>query len=157
MSNVGFSISRKDTSTCSSALPGAGIWTSDLPITSRPALPAELQLPTMQMSMCILTYKTYTTEQVQLNSTSTQLNFNFHHLRCFKSCNSPLVKSKHAAADVSDWLKNETYESTSSRILGTASPMFSFCFYRELITHSGVKLDVMQALKKGKLSAKVVL
>ena len=45
MSNVGFSILLKDTSTCSSALPGAGIWTSDLPITSRPALPAELQPP----------------------------------------------------------------------------------------------------------------
>ena len=43
MSNVGFSISLKDTSTCSSTLPGAGIWTSDLPIASRPALPAELQ------------------------------------------------------------------------------------------------------------------
>ena len=39
MSNVGFSISLKDTSTCSSALPRAGIWTSDLPIASRPALP----------------------------------------------------------------------------------------------------------------------
>ena len=42
MSNVGFRISLKDTSTCSSALPRAGIWTRDLPITSRPALPAEL-------------------------------------------------------------------------------------------------------------------
>ena len=31
------------TSTCSSALPGAVIWTSDLPITSVPALPAQLQ------------------------------------------------------------------------------------------------------------------
>ena len=31
MSNVGFSISLKDTSTCSLTLPGAGIWTSDLP------------------------------------------------------------------------------------------------------------------------------
>ena len=45
MSNVGFSISLKDTSTCSSALPRARIWTSDLPITSRPALPADLQPP----------------------------------------------------------------------------------------------------------------
>ena len=43
MSNVGFSILLKDTSTCSSALPGAGIWTSNLPIASRPALPTELQ------------------------------------------------------------------------------------------------------------------
>ena len=51
MSNVGFSISLRDasdTSTCSSALPGAGIWTSDLPITSRPALPAELQPPQIE-------------------------------------------------------------------------------------------------------------
>ena len=46
MSNVGFSISLKDTSTCSSALPRAGIWTNDLLSTSRPALPAELQPPT---------------------------------------------------------------------------------------------------------------
>ena len=45
MSNVGFNISLKDTTTCSSALPGAGIWTSDPPITSQPALPAELQPP----------------------------------------------------------------------------------------------------------------
>ena len=45
MSNVGFSILLKDTSTCSSALPGAGIWTSDLSITSRPALLTELQPP----------------------------------------------------------------------------------------------------------------
>ena len=45
MSNGGFSILLKDTSTCSSALPRAGIWTSDLLITSRPALPAELQAP----------------------------------------------------------------------------------------------------------------
>ena len=45
MSNVGFSILLKDTSTCSSALPWARIWTSDLLITSRPALPAELQPP----------------------------------------------------------------------------------------------------------------
>ena len=44
-SNVGFSILLKYTSTCSSALPWAGIWTSDLWITSRPALPAELQPP----------------------------------------------------------------------------------------------------------------
>ena len=43
-SNLGFSILLKDTSTCS-AQPGAGIWTSNLPITSRPALPAELQPP----------------------------------------------------------------------------------------------------------------
>ena len=43
MSNVGFSILLKDTSTCCSALPRAGIWTSDLLITSRPALPTELQ------------------------------------------------------------------------------------------------------------------
>ena len=42
-SNLGFSILLKDTSTCSSAQPGAGIWTSDLLISSRPALPAELQ------------------------------------------------------------------------------------------------------------------
>ena len=42
-SNVGFSILLNDTSTCSSALPRAGIWTSDLPITRRPALSAELQ------------------------------------------------------------------------------------------------------------------
>ena len=34
-----------DTSTCSSALPGAGNWTSNLPITSQPALPAELLRP----------------------------------------------------------------------------------------------------------------
>ena len=45
MSNVGFSILLKDTLTCSSALPGAGIWASDLLIISQPALPAELQLP----------------------------------------------------------------------------------------------------------------
>ena len=45
MSIVGFSISLKHTSTCSSALPGAGIWTSDLSIASRPALPTELQPP----------------------------------------------------------------------------------------------------------------
>ena len=44
MSNVGFSISLKDTSTCSAALPGAGIWTSDLLITN-PALSTELQPP----------------------------------------------------------------------------------------------------------------
>ena len=42
-SNLGFSILLKDTSTCSSAQPGAGIWTSNLPITSQPALPAQLQ------------------------------------------------------------------------------------------------------------------
>ena len=35
--NLGFSFLLKDTSTCSSAQPGAGIWTSDLPITSQPA------------------------------------------------------------------------------------------------------------------------
>ena len=45
MSNVGFNISLKDTLTCSSALPRAGIWISNLLITSRPALPAELQPP----------------------------------------------------------------------------------------------------------------
>ena len=43
-SNLGFSILLKDTSTCSS-----GIWTSDLPITCRPALPAEPQLPQFRM------------------------------------------------------------------------------------------------------------
>ena len=43
MSNMGFGVLLKDTSTCSSALPGAGIWASDLLITRRPALPAELQ------------------------------------------------------------------------------------------------------------------
>ena len=50
VSNVGFSISLKDTLTCSSALPRwrAGIWTSVLPITSRPALPAELQPPLIE-------------------------------------------------------------------------------------------------------------
>ena len=42
MSNVGFSISLKDTLTCSSTLPRAGIRTSDLPITGRPSLAAEL-------------------------------------------------------------------------------------------------------------------
>ena len=42
-SKSGFNILLKDTSTCSSAQPGAGIWTNDLPITSWPALPAELQ------------------------------------------------------------------------------------------------------------------
>ena len=48
MSNVGFSISLKDTSTCSSTLPGARIWTSNLLITSRPALPAALKLPCLK-------------------------------------------------------------------------------------------------------------
>ena len=43
---LGFSILLKDTSTCSSVLPwGAGIRTSDLLITSQPALPTELQPP----------------------------------------------------------------------------------------------------------------
>ena len=51
MSNVGFSILLKDTSTCSSALPGAGIWTSNLPITSWPALPNELQPPSGFLSL----------------------------------------------------------------------------------------------------------
>ena len=37
-SSSGFSILLKDNSTCSSAQPGAGIWTSDLPITSRPEI-----------------------------------------------------------------------------------------------------------------------
>ena len=36
--NLGFSILHKDTSTCSSALPTVGIWTSDLPTTNWPAL-----------------------------------------------------------------------------------------------------------------------
>ena len=54
MSNVGFSISLKDTSTCSSVFPGARIWTSNLPITSQPALPAELQ-PSRQR-LCTLFY-----------------------------------------------------------------------------------------------------
>ena len=44
-SNLGFSILHKDTSTCSSAQPGAGILTGDLPITSWPALLAEPQPP----------------------------------------------------------------------------------------------------------------
>ena len=48
MSNVGFSISLKDTSTCSSALPRA----SDLLIASRPALPAELQSPPSHGDLC---------------------------------------------------------------------------------------------------------
>ena len=38
-SNLGFSILLKDTSTCSSAQPRAGIWTSDIPLTSQPARP----------------------------------------------------------------------------------------------------------------------
>ena len=44
-----FSILLKDTSACSSAQPGAVILTSDLPIPSRPALPAELQ-PLLQIN-----------------------------------------------------------------------------------------------------------
>ena len=44
-SNLGFSILLKDTSTWGSAQPGAGIWTSNLPITNQPALPPELQPP----------------------------------------------------------------------------------------------------------------
>ena len=47
-SNLGFRTLLKDTSTCSSAQPRAGIWTSNLSITSQPALPAELQLPLSQ-------------------------------------------------------------------------------------------------------------
>ena len=106
---------------------------------------------TLQMSMCILmyVYKTYITEQIQLNYCSPS--------SLFKSCKGPLVKSEHAAVDVSDWLKNETHESTSSRISEATSPMFSFCFYRELIIRSEQKLDVMHVLKKIKLRAKVVL
>ena len=45
-SNLRFSFLLKDTLTYSSAQPGgAWIWTSDFPITSRPALPSELQPP----------------------------------------------------------------------------------------------------------------
>lgn len=100
--------------------------------------------------MCILmyVYKTYITEQIQLNYCSPS--------SLFKSFNSPLVKLKHAA-DASDWLKNETHESTSSRISDATSPMFLFSFYRELIIRTGLKLHVMHVLKKGKLRAKVVL
>ena len=45
----------KDTPTGNSAQPGvAGIWTSNFPITSRPAWPAELQLPLCQV--CLFVY-----------------------------------------------------------------------------------------------------
>ena len=52
-SNLGFSIFLKDTSTCKSAQPGDGIWTSNRLITSWPALPAELQLPMGEICLLI--------------------------------------------------------------------------------------------------------
>ena len=41
--------------TCSSAQPRAEIWTSDLPITSQPALPAELQHEKLVSTSCLMT------------------------------------------------------------------------------------------------------
>ena len=43
-------------------MPGAGIWTSDLPITSRPALPTELQPP-----LTIVLFKVISNYSCQLN------------------------------------------------------------------------------------------
>ena len=68
VSNVGFSILLKDTSTCSSALPGAGIWTRDLSITSRPALPAELQPP--RQSTCTEQVKWHNSKNVNMEKQS---------------------------------------------------------------------------------------
>ena len=63
MSKVRFSTSLKDTLTCSSALPGAGIWTGDILITGRPALPAELHFakPIQVMFVCQLNQTISTT------------------------------------------------------------------------------------------------
>ena len=54
---LGFSILLKDTSTCSSVPPrGAGTQTSNLLITSPPALPTELHPPYLILSYLILSY-----------------------------------------------------------------------------------------------------
>ena len=52
--NLGFSIFLNDTSTHSSTQPGgAGIRTSNLPITRQPATPTELQTPQISCSKCL--------------------------------------------------------------------------------------------------------